>query len=74
MNPVARPGVRRYGKCHDDAFERDELVVGLLTAARLRMRARIWWPQRNIRAAICFSGAFRTPKETDGDGNDHRSA
>jgi hypothetical protein len=37
-NPVAWWAVRRYGKCHDDAFERDELVVGLLTAARLRMR------------------------------------
>ena len=25
MNPVAPKTVRRYGKCHDDAFERDEL-------------------------------------------------
>jgi len=33
MNPVARRTVRRYGKDHDKAFERDELVVGLLTAA-----------------------------------------
>jgi hypothetical protein len=32
-NPVARAIVRRYGKFHDKAFERDALVVGLLTAA-----------------------------------------
>jgi hypothetical protein len=33
MNPVARLPVRRYGDSHDEAFERDALVVGLLTAA-----------------------------------------
>ncbi len=32
-NPVAPGRLRRYGKWHEEAFERDELVVGLLTAA-----------------------------------------
>jgi hypothetical protein len=33
MNPVARAPVRSYGNRYEEAFERDELVVGLLTAA-----------------------------------------
>ena len=33
MKSRCAAAVRRYGKCHDDAFERDDLVVGLLTAA-----------------------------------------
>jgi hypothetical protein len=33
MNTVAHPHVRRYGQSDDEAFDRDALVVGLLTAA-----------------------------------------
>jgi hypothetical protein len=74
MNPVARPGVRRYGGCHDEAFERDELVVGLLTAARLRMRARNFVAATEYPGGHLFFRCFPGPAQENGDGNDHRSA
>jgi hypothetical protein len=61
MKPVARRAVRRYGKCHDDAFERDALVVGQLTAARLRLRVRNLLAATEIPGGHLFFKCFPHP-------------
>lgn len=68
MNPVAQLPVRRYGKCHDEAFERDELVVGLLTAARLRLRVRNFVAATENPGGHLFFKCFPDPAKEDGDG------